>query len=290
MTLPGVDRTSAPDFVVVGHVVKDVVGDGWRPGGTVTFAAVQAHRLGMSVGVVTRAADELDVAALLPFAEIESRPSARATTFENVYSGGHRRQKVRAEGDAIDDGDVPEAWRAAAIVLVGPVFGEVSATLASTFARDSLVAVSAQGWLRAVDVDGNVVRKAWRGDPFWRGADVVFVSDEDLEDGRDQLDAWTRDVPTVAMTESSRGGTVWSGGRWRRMDAFPEPEVDPTGAGDTFAAAFLIRLHETGDVDEAARFGAAAASLSVGGVGTAATPARDEIERRMRLHPEVALR
>jgi sugar/nucleoside kinase (ribokinase family) len=49
-------------------------------------------------------------------------------------------------------------------------------------------------------------------------------------------------------------------------------------------------LHETGDVDEAARFGAAAASLSVGGVGAAAIPTRAEVEERLQRYPEVALR
>ena len=51
------------------------------------------------------------------------------------------------------------------------------------------------------------------------------------------------------------------------MEAFPSEEVDATGAGDTFATGFLVRYRETGDVGEAARFGAAAASLSVEGVG-----------------------
>ena len=74
------------------------------------------------------------------------------------------------------------------------------------------------------------------------------------------------------------------------MPSFPEDEIDPTGAGDTFATAFLIRLHETGDIEAAARFGAAAASLSVGGVAAAAIPTRDEIEQRMQRYPEVALR
>jgi sugar/nucleoside kinase (ribokinase family) len=118
----------------------------------------------------------------------------------------------------------------------------------------------------------------------------LFVSDEDLADGANQLDRWTADVPIVAMTESWRGARVYSEDRWRRMDAFPEKEVDPTGAGDTFATAFLIRLHETGDVAEAARFGAAAASLSVGGVGSAAMPTRAEVAERLSRYPEVLLR
>jgi sugar/nucleoside kinase (ribokinase family) len=101
---------------------------------------------------------------------------------------------------------------------------------------------------------------------------------------------WTREVPVVAMTRARHGSKVWTEGRWLEMVAFPEDEVDPTGAGDTFATAFLIRLHETHDVAEAARFGAAAASLSVSGTGAGAIPGRGAIDARMRAHPEVALR
>ena len=118
---------------------------------------------------------------------------------------------------------------------------------------------------------------------------MLFVSDEDLAGGGDDwsLDrerADRRDDGVVARRARLRRRA------WRRMDAFPEEEVDPTGAGDTFATGFLIRLHETGDVGEAARFGAAAASLSVGGIGAAAMPSRAEIEERMRRVPDVALR
>jgi len=281
---------AAPDFVVVGHAVRDIVPGGWRLGGTVTFAAVQAHRLGLSVGIVTRTAGDVKSADQFPFARVVDLPSRATTSFENVYSDGQRSQHIRALGDAIAHEDVPPEWRGAPIVLLGPVFGELEPHFARAFSPESLCGVSAQGWLRSADADGLVRHTPWSGDPFWTDCRVLFVSDEDLADGGAQLDRWTGEVPIVAMTESWRGARVYSGGAWRRMDAFPEKEVDPTGAGDTFATAFLIRLHETGDVDEAARFGAAAASLSVGGVGAAAIPARAEIEQRLRDYPEVALR
>jgi sugar/nucleoside kinase (ribokinase family) len=175
-------------------------------------------------------------------------------------------------------------------VLIGPVLSEVPPEFAGAFEERSLVGVSAQGWLRELDDAGNVRKTDWSGAPFWRGADVVFVSDEDLDGDRAILERWIADVPIVVMTRSRRGARVYADGAWREIDAFPQVEVDPTGAGDTFATAFLIRLHETGDVVEAARFGAAAASVSVGGVGAAAMPERAEIEQRMREHPEITLR
>lgn len=276
--------------MVVGHAVRDLAPGGWTLGGTVTFAAVQAHRLGMRVGVVTRAGADLDVQQQLAFAEVAQAASPETTTFENVYAGGHRSQRVRGRASVIEASDIPDRWREAAIVLIGPVFGEAPASLAAEFAQASLVGVSAQGWLRALDGQGNVVRAPWDGEPFWRAADVVFVSDEDLAGGRAELEVWTKDAGIVAMTESHKGAQIYTDGRWRSMPAFPETEIDPTGAGDTFATAFLIRLHETGDVAEAARFGAAAASLSVSGVGAASMPERAQIEERMEQYPEVALR
>ncbi|HZP56768.1 MAG TPA: PfkB family carbohydrate kinase [Dehalococcoidia bacterium] len=281
---------SAPDFVVAGHAVRDVIPGGWRMGGTVTFAAVQAHRLGLSVGVVTRAADDLDVAAELPFAEVVRVPSETTTTFENVYVAGQRKQRVLSRAGDIRAEDVPDAWRAAPIVLLGPVLGELAPEFGGRFAGEGLLGVSAQGWLRALDGAGHVRHTPWTGAPFWTGADVLFVSDEDLAEGDAMLERWTREVPAVAMTESWRGARVHSGGAWRRMDAFPETEVDPTGAGDTFATALLVRLRETGDVLEAARFGAAAASISVGGVAAEAIADRAAIEARLRAYPQVALR
>lgn len=280
----------APEFVVAGHFVRDVVPGGWELGGTVTFAAVQAHRLGMRVGVVTRTAGDLDLANRMPFAAIVDAGSPATTSFENTYREGHRKQRVVSRGAPLRVADIPAEWRTAPIVLVGPVLGEAPPDFVAAFAPECLVGVSAQGWLRELDDEGHVRKTDWTGAPFWAGADVVFVSDEDLADDDGILERWRRDVRLVVMTRSHRGARVCVEGAWSEMDAFPQEEVDPTGAGDTFATAFLIRLHETGDVEEAARFGGAAASVSVGGVGAAAMPERAEIERRMAAHPEVVLR
>ncbi len=53
-----------------------------------------------------------------------------------------------------------------------------------------------------------------------------------------------------------------------------------TGAGDVFAAAFLVGYHETGDPLEAAAFACCAASCAVEGVGATTLGDRAEIERR----------
>jgi sugar/nucleoside kinase (ribokinase family) len=280
-----------PDLVAIGHVVKDL-GPGrgrWRLGGTVTFAAVQAQRLGLRAAIVTRAANDIDLKAELPGIQISVTPSPVTTSFENVYVDNRRRQRVPTQAEPITYDDAPVDWRQASIVLLGPVCGELPAEVKHPFAQ-SLAGVSAQGWLRRLGRDRHVRRHAWDGPSFWRGCQVLFVSDEDLARRRDQLERWTAEVPVVAMTRANRGARVAVEGRWRAIDAFPAREADPTGAGDVFAASFLARYHETRDVAKATRFAAAAASLSVRRRGIDGIATRDEIEALLHDHPEIDLR
>ena len=254
-----------------------------------TFAARQAQRLGLRAGIVTRVGPDATIETLLPGIALAGRPSVESTSFENVYDGAHRRQRVLVQAEAVTADDVPPAWRAAAIVLLGPVCGELSPGFGATFPR-SLVGVSAQGWLRRVDRQRRVRRRAWTGLPFWSDCHVLFVSEEDLGRRRDQLEQWTAEVPVVVVTRDRRGAEVHSDGCWRHIEAFPAQEVDPTGAGDIFAAAFLVRYHENEDVAAAARFASAAAACSVEAPSLEAVAARGEIEARMKEHPAVVLR
>src|SRR5439155_11727791 len=55
---------AAPDFVAIGHVTLDRVGDATRPGGAALYAAVTAHRLGLSVGLLTSHAGDFPLDAI----------------------------------------------------------------------------------------------------------------------------------------------------------------------------------------------------------------------------------
>jgi sugar/nucleoside kinase (ribokinase family) len=114
-------------------------------------------------------------------------------------------------------------------------------------------------------------------DPLWLHGDVAFVSEEDLANP-EMVEAWRDRVPVVALTRARRGATIWASGRLQEIPSFETEEVDPTGAGDVFATAFLVRFSETRDVEVAGRFAAAAAALSVRREGTAGIATREEIE------------
>ncbi len=278
-----------PHFVVIGHVVKDVSDDSWRPGGTVIYAAAQASKLGLSVGVVTCSAGDVDTSIWLPGTAVCLHSSDKTTSFENRYEGGKRVQHVWAQARPIEAKDIPVSWREARVVLLGPVIGEMGPELGALFG-DSLVGFCAQGWLREVAPDGLVVPKRWDGRLSLRGVDVVIASDDDLGDDRNALEAWQGATGVVVVTSGMGGARVYNDGRWRTISAFPHREVDPTGAGDVFATAFVIALDETRSVERAARFAGAAAGLSVEGEGTSKIAGRDGIERVSAEHPEVVLK
>ena len=273
----------SPRFLVVGHVVQDVVPGGWRLGGTAAYAGLMAFRLGMEVAIVTSATC---LPSELEGLDVHIVPSPLNTRFRNIYEGGTRRQVVESLARPISARHIPPKFKSAEVVLLGPVMGEVSPRLARLF-PSSIVGGCLQGWLRRLGPGGEVGRR--RPPQNLAPFKAVFLSDEDLDpwEGRTILHRWAAQVPIVAYTRGERGAEVAWNGHWRHIGAFPARVVDPTGAGDVFAAAFLVALYEGTDPFEAARFASAAASLVVEQEGVRGVPWRQAVEARLRAYPHV---
>jgi sugar/nucleoside kinase (ribokinase family) len=276
--MPSIERV--PDYLVVGHVTKDVVDGGYRPGGTATYAALTAQRLGLQVGVLTSTGPDVS-----PFPDgpmmVHNVPSDASTVFENIYRGRSRKQYVRSAASVLHPADVPLAWRSARIVHLGPVAQEVSPALASAF-PGALVGVTPQGWLRRWDRDGLVVPVAWADSALvLEAVDVVVLSLEDLGGDRALLDRYIERARLLILTVGDGGCIVHREGRQQRIPAFAVKELDPTGAGDVFAAGFLIRYADTRDAGDAARFANCVASFVVEGPGHSTIPTRDQVEDRL---------
>lgn len=269
------------DFLVVGHITRDLVEEGWRCGGAALYASATADKLGLRAAILTRAASDEDLRDVPTSVTVYRLPSRATTEFRNIYEGPHRTQQMTAKGADIGPEDVPAKVTGSRTVLLGPVIGEIDPVVRSRFS--GRVAVGAQGWLRTAT--GRNVRYApWRADKALRGTEAVFASTEDAP--ASEMPAlvfrWRGAVPIVIVTEGPRGGTLYLTDSETAIPRFPAREVDPTGAGDVFAAAFLARYVETSDPYEAAEFAAAAAACSVEGTGISAIPDRDMIAARRR--------
>lgn len=230
--------------------------------------------------MVTSYPSEQELRASLHCARVHVRPSAQPTTFENVYSGATRRQRVLARAEPLSLSQVPDGWRVAPVVLLGPVAGELEDNLFGAFGG-ALLGLAPQGLMRAWDEAGVVRPKRWaRAEALSGGVDVLVFSEDDVH-GCDELVRYLGLAPVVAVTHSERGATVYEQGVGRHYPAFACETVDPTGAGDTWAAAFLLELDRTGNVSLAAEFANAAASLAIEAPGASRPPTRADIERRI---------
>jgi hypothetical protein len=227
--------------------------------------------------VLTACAADVDPTLLLPDVAWQVQKSESTTTFENIYRDGHRHQRLLAQGAVIDFDALPDDWLDAPIILLAPLFHEIEARSVDGMGKlGALVGIAAQGWLR--ELDGDLVQPAgFEASPAWLSADIVFVSEEDVRDA-DSVAAWRDRVPVVALTRGRGGCTVWDVAGRHDVSAAIVREEDPTGAGDVFAAAFLVRYEETRDALESARFAAAAGALSVRGQGYEAVASRTEID------------
>lgn len=263
---------AAPDFVAIGHATFDRFGDIVRPGGAALYAAVTAHRLGLSAGVLTSHGPDYPLEALPPQIEVVTVEAPTTTTFEHRWDDRSRRLRAVPGGRPLGPADVPEDWRDAGLVLLAPVLQEVDPGLADFFG-DSTVAAAAQGWLRDLERDGEVVVRGWLPPPtLLARLQALFLSSEDVRGQEAEMLEWLQRLPVAAVTAGASGALLYVNGERYEVRPRPAREVDPTGAGDVFAAAFLIHYHREGDPWAAAALAACAASLSVEGEGWSAVP------------------
>jgi sugar/nucleoside kinase (ribokinase family) len=283
------------DLLLIGHVTRDLIGEtpesGWRLGGTVSFAALTALRMRREPLILTRAAAARDLDELPDSVRRIVLPSPSTTTFANIYTEHGRIQYCYTPAPAIRAGDVPAWCRKPRAVLLGPLVDEIGPDVPRLFGDDTLVAAVPQGWLRRWDETGRVFPKRWENAAdILPHLDVLVLSLEDIDYDLQRIAPVFDLISLVVMTEYRDGSTIYQkqpGGGILQTKIAPRPasEVDPTGAGDIFTTAFLLRLQETGNPVEAARFANVTASYGVEHLGIFGVPTRETVLAYMEKYP-----
>lgn len=267
------------EYLVIGHVAVDLTPSGVQLGGTVSYAALTARAMGLRVGIVTSAGADAPLLALDGI-QIVNIPTEHSTVFENVKTESGRKQILHYQAALIDFEHIPQVWRNTPIVHLAPIAQELDAALVEQFST-SLVGVTPQGWMRGWDENGNVFATAWDANAskqvLGRVGGVV-MSIEDINRDLELVESMAHQTRVLCLTEGASGAVLhWNGDR-RRFRPPLMQEVDATGAGDIFAAAFFVRLHQTRDPWEAARFATRLAAYSVTRGGLNGIPTRKEVE------------
>jgi predicted nicotinamide N-methyase/sugar/nucleoside kinase (ribokinase family) len=287
-----------PSALVCGHVTLDRIGGALVPGGSAYYGAHALAALGARVSVLTAAGPDFprdalrtspaataaSASAAAPAGAVDALVLSAATTtvFENAYAtGGARSQRVLAAAPPLDASLLPGTFRDADLLLLAPVLGEVTPAAFVAAARARVVGLCVQGLVRAVGDRGAVVPRRLEPAPgALAGVTAAFVGEDEAAGQPDLVSLLAAAVPIVVFTHGAAGCEVIAGGRTRRVGIHPAREVDPTGAGDVFAAGFLLAYAGGAEPVEAARLGAAAASIVVEARGGEALPRVGEARER----------
>jgi 1D-myo-inositol 3-kinase len=272
------EKGLTPEFVAVGHVTIDRFGVTERPGGAALYAAVTAQRLGLSAGILTSHGDDFPLDLLPPQIEVVSVAAPETTRFEHRVEGGGRVMRVTGRARPLGLCDVPQDWREAGIVMLAPVVDEVDPLVATAFGAGSIGA-AVQGHLRRLDREGFLVPKPWESADLVLGrAQALFLSLEDVGGALEEVMEWFQRVPVGVLTAGGAGAVLFVNGERYSVHPHRAHEVDATGAGDVFAAAFMIHYHCHGDPWRAGGVATCAAALSVEGEGWSTIPDATTLE------------
>jgi sugar/nucleoside kinase (ribokinase family) len=229
----------------------------------VTYSGRLAHALGCRTAVITSARADYDLTDILIGMMVEVVPAAADSIFDNIYQGNNRIQILSQRASDIGPADVPESWRNPAIVHLGPLTNEIDPAVIDLFSN-SLIGVTPQGWMRRWDESGRVYATPFEAEKEILGkATATVISEEDLLDDA-MLGRFIALSNILVMTRNFAGCTVFYDGQQRDVPAPQIKLVEPTGAGDIFAAAFFVELWRNGgDPLQAAEFANGVAAYSV---------------------------
>ena len=260
-----------PRLAVVGNLSRDLVDGGPpRAGGPPFWAARALRALGAPSLVLAKCAAEDRALLLRPLVALGVPVlwlgGSSTAAFSIRYAGDRREMTVDGIGDP---------WSPQDVERLGDVrWVHVGALSQSDFPPETLAAL-AEGRRRILFDGQGLVRPPRTGplelhgdyDPeVLRHVDVLKLAEEEaqaLVGEPDEAALRALGVGEVIVTLGSQGALVYADGRLERVAASPVGSpVDPTGAGDAFAVAYLAaRAGGHAPVSSARRAGALVTGL-----------------------------
>lgn len=230
---------------------------------------------------------------------INTGTTNRTTGFSIKYDeSGERTLRLIADAGKIPIGNVWSDCRQTRYLLIGPVLREIDVAeivdlIGST---SSVVFLDPQGLIRRLANDGRVEHSCEREQlkklvelvdfikPNKYEAQVITGLQDRVESAK-KLIEWGAETAIVTLGES--GSLVCDQRTCFHVPAFETRAVDPTGAGEFYAGAFLAELSRTGDLRSSCLYASAAASIMIESPRPEIPLTEGEVRRRARSIGEV---
>jgi sugar/nucleoside kinase (ribokinase family) len=278
-----------PALVLLGNLLVDdiVFADGsthmGEPGGAIMYGALGAAIWGTSVGCVSLVGTDYPVAMLealqkrgvdLTGVHRLGGPGVRTWL---LYEGRVRRLIHRLGSpthEQVSPGPehIPPAWRSGPAFHLAPMPFAVQRRVLASLATDSRRFVSLDPHLPVTDETLGDWRQALAdADAFFPGEDELLLGETDVDPQRVLPRLATGRLRFIGLTQAARGGILYDAheDRFHRWSGRAAKVVDPTGAGDAFAAGFISAHLEGLPVEACLDRGVVSASFAVEAPGAA---------------------
>lgn len=256
------------------------------PGGTALYIARTCEAVAVRAHVLTVGGSDasLDVLA----AHEAARVDADTLTLRHEFPEGERVQTLlQGPGRTLTPADVPDGWPEPATLILAPLLqDDVDAVAFIDEYPTAEVALVAQGLQRAVLPDHRIAHRAQPSalllDAARPNVSIFLAEDETRLWPAGALDHLAARSARVVVTQGARGARVITRRGEHHIPPAPARTVDATGAGDVFAAAFILAVRAGEEF--AGRLAAAYAAAACEVHGPGVLPSLNEIEARFRLH------
>jgi sugar/nucleoside kinase (ribokinase family) len=235
-------------LAVVGNLSLDRVDGGEPRAGGAPFHAARALRALCRPALVAVKAAEPDRRALLPplvrlGLPVLWRGGETTAAFSFSYSGNRRSMVVDALGPQWAAADLRGLERAGWVHAGAIARSDFPAETLALLARDRRLSFDGQGLVRPART-GPLALDADFDPEVLRHVSILKLADEEARVlvGEPSADALSSlGVPEIVVTFGSEGSLVFAEGQAEHVPARAlAGEVDPTGAGDAFVAAYLV--------------------------------------------------
>lgn len=283
------------DILMLGHISQDVLIDHQNVrqdivGGAVVYSSFAAGSAGKRVKVITKLADkDLHILKNLqhPLVDWDVLPSKQSTSIKNIYFTADKERREVILLSQADPFVLEEVQAEASIYHLAGLFGgEIPDSLVLPLAKRGKVALDAQGVLRCLDEQKNLVFRDWGRKQELLPYITYFKTDaaeakiltglDDRERAARLLYSWgAQEVMLTHNTEVM----VCHQGNIHTAPFTNSNNSGRTGRGDTAFAAYLA-WRQDHDAAESTRFAAALCSLKMEKPGVF-RGTLDEVHKRM---------